>query len=50
MKHFCAEQKQPSPDSDSKPIVEAEEWNGPDFKTCANASNVAKRFEIKGAH
>jgi hypothetical protein len=28
-----------------KAIVEAEDWEGPDFKTCANAANVARAFE-----
>jgi hypothetical protein len=26
--------------------VEAEDWEGPSFQTCADASNVSKRFEI----
>ena len=29
-----------------KAIVEFEDWEGPSFQTCVNASNVAKRFEI----
>ena len=28
-----------------KTIVDAEDWEGPDFKTCANAANVARAFE-----
>jgi hypothetical protein len=28
-----------------KAIVEAEDWEGPAYQTCVNASNVAKRFE-----
>ena len=28
-----------------KAIVEAEDWEGPAYQTCVNASNVARRFE-----
>ena len=28
-----------------KAVVEAEDWDGPAFQTCVNASNVAQRFE-----
>jgi hypothetical protein len=27
-----------------KAIVEAEDWEGPDFKTCANAAVVCRAF------
>jgi hypothetical protein len=30
---------------DRKALVEAEDWDGPKFQTCVNASNVAKSFE-----
>jgi hypothetical protein len=29
-----------------KDLVEAEDWEGPKYQTCFNASNVCKRFEI----
>jgi hypothetical protein len=28
-----------------KAIVEAEDWEGPDFKTCANAASICRSFE-----
>ena len=28
-----------------KAIVEAENWEGPDFKTCANAAAIARALE-----
>jgi hypothetical protein len=28
-----------------KAIVDAEDWEGPAYQTCVNASNIAKRFE-----
>jgi len=32
-------------DPECKAIVEAQDWDGPDFKTCANAASVARAFE-----
>ena len=32
-------------DPEFKAIVEAQDWDGPDFKTCANAASVARAFE-----
>ena len=26
--------------------TKTEDWEGPDFKTCANAANVARAFEL----
>lgn len=28
-----------------KAIVQAEDWDGPEYQTCINASNVAQKFE-----